>query len=201
MKKLLLLTTLLLSAGNAAAQNWSDLLTKIGTALADKATDGGLTRLAIVGEWDYTAPGVRFEGEDLTSEIGAAALESTAAAKLESAYKLVGIRPGACEFTFEREGGFTATLGTHKLSGTYEFEPATHALTLHFAKGKYNLGTLPGHAFVSGTELQIVFPVNGLVRLFTALGSKISSLATVAELLGKYENVYVGFRFARQAGQ
>ena len=58
-----------------------------------------------------------------------------------------------------------------------------------------------GHAFVSGTELQIVFPVNGLVRLFTALGSKISSLATVAELLGKYENVYVGFRFARQAGQ
>lgn len=201
MKKLLLLTALLLAAGNAAAQNWSDLLTKIGTALADKASDGELTRLAIVGEWDYTAPGVRFEGEDLTSELGAAALETTVAAKLETAYKLVGIRPGACEFAFEREGAFTAALGTHKLSGTYEFEPATHALTLRFAKGKYNLGTLSGHAFIAGTELQIVFPVTGLVRLMTTLGSKISSLATVAELLGKYENVYIGFRFARQAAQ
>ena len=49
MKKLLLLAILWLSAGTATAQNWSDILTKIGTALADKATDGQLTRYAIVG--------------------------------------------------------------------------------------------------------------------------------------------------------
>ena len=54
MKKLLLLSSVLwLSAETAAAQNWSDLLTKIGTALADKATEGELTRLAIVGDWNY----------------------------------------------------------------------------------------------------------------------------------------------------
>lgn len=201
MKKLLLLLLLTLSAGSAAAQNWSDLLTKIGTALADKATDGQLTRMAIVGRWCYTAPGVRFEGEDLTSELGAAAIESTVASKLETAYKLVGIRPGACEFTFEDGGSFTAVFGSHELSGTYEFEPSTHAMTLRFAKGQYNLGTLSGHAFVSGTELQLVFPVTKLVQLISALGSKISSLSTVAELLNKYENVYVGFRFARQTAQ
>ena len=75
MKKLLLLAILWLSAGTATAQNWSDILTKIGTALADKATDGQLTRYAIVGQWCYTAPGVRFESEDLGGEIGGAALE------------------------------------------------------------------------------------------------------------------------------
>lgn len=198
MKKLLLLALLGLWVGHAAAQNWSDLLTKIGTAIADKATDGELTRRAIVGTWCYTAPGVRFESESLTGEVGAAALESAVAGKLETAYKLAGIRPGACEFVFEEEGAFTAAFGTHKLSGTYEFEPADHAVTLHFAQGKYNIGTLGGHAFISGTELQLVFPVTGLVRLVTALGSKVSSLATVAELLNKYENVYIGFQFAQQ---
>ncbi|MDE6507942.1 MAG: DUF4923 family protein [Alistipes sp.] len=197
MKKLILLLALTLSVGSSAAQNWSDLLTKIGSAIADKVTDGELTRLAIVGEWNYTAPGVRFEGEDLATTLSGAALESTVASKLETAYKLVGIRPGACAFTFAKDNTFTAVVGSHKLSGTYEFEPDTHAMTLHFAKGQYGLGTLSGHAFVSGTELQLVFPVTGLVRFVTALGSKISSLASGAELLAKYENVYLGFQFAK----
>ncbi|MDE5623161.1 MAG: DUF4923 family protein [Alistipes sp.] len=197
MKKLILLLALTLSVGSATAQNWSDLLTKIGSAITDKVTDGELTRLAIVGEWEYTAPGVRFEGEDLATTLSGAALESTVASKLETAYKLVGIRPGACAFTFAKDNTFTAVVGSHKLSGTYEFEPDTHVMTLHFAKGQYDLGTLSGHAFVSGTELQLVFPVTGLVRFVTALGSKISSLASVAELLAKYENVYLGFQFAK----
>lgn len=198
MKKLLLLSSLLwLSAETAAAQNWSDLLTKIGTALADKATEGELTRLAIVGAWNYTAPGVRFESEDLAASLGGTALESAVSAKLETAYKLVGIRPGACAFVFGKDNAFTATVGSHTLSGTYEFGPETHAMTLHFAKGQYDLGTLCGHAFVSGSELQLVFPVTTLVRFITALGDKIPSLASVTALLAKYENVYLGFQFAR----
>lgn len=196
MKKLLLLT-LLLPATDAAAQNWSDLLTKIASAVVDKATDGELTRYAIVGTWNYTAPGVRFEGEDFASDLGAAALESTVASKLETAYRLAGIRPGACSFTFEKEEAFTAVLGTHALSGTYSFDPQTHAIELRFAKGKLNLGTLSGHAFISGTELQLVFPITKLVDMIATLGSKISSLSAVADLLNKYENVYLGFQFAK----
>lgn len=198
MKKLLLLSAVLwLSAETAAAQNWSDLLTKIGTALADKVTEGELTRLAIVGDWNYTAPGIRFESEDLAGSLGGTALETTISSKLETAYKLVGLRPGACRFTFGKDNAFSATVGSHTLSGTYEFEPQTHAMTLDFAKGQYNLGTLCGHAFVSGSELQLVFPVTALVRFITALGSKIPSLASVTALLAKYENVYLGFQFAR----
>lgn len=197
MKKLLLLTLLLFPALDAAAQNWSDLLTKIGGALVDKATNGELTRYVIVGDWNYKAPGVRFEGDDPAGQLGAAAVESTVSSKLEAAYKLAGIRPGACSFSFAKEETFTAVLGSHTLSGTYTFDPQTHAIELRFAKGKIDLGTLSGHAFISGTELQLVFPVTKLVRMISALGSKISSLATVADLLNKYENVYIGFQFDR----
>ncbi len=197
MKRLLLLTLLLLPASRVAAQSWKDLLTKIVTTVADQATDGQLTRYALVGSWNYTAPGVQFEGEDTLGDLSGAALESTVAEKLEKAYQLVGIRPGACNFAFEKDDTFTATFGTQQLGGTYEFDPATHAITLRFAKGKFDLGAVPGHAYLSGRELQIVFPITQLVRIVTALGNKISSLSALSNLLEKYENVYLGFQFEK----
>ncbi len=198
MKRPLLLLAALLLAGSAAAQDWQELLKKAATAAIDKATDGKLTQYAIVGTWGYTGPGVKFESDDWTSEIGGTALEPAIISKLESAYALVGIKPGACSFTFEREGAFTASLGSHNLSGTYEFDASTHVITLHFAKGKYDLGSVPGHAYISGEAFQLVFPVNRLVAMIKTLGNKVSKLAALSNLLEKYDNVYIGFRFDKQ---
>lgn len=197
MKKLFALALLLLAAGRADAQSWKDLLTKIAATAADDLTDGQLTRYALVGTWNYTAPGVKFESEDLAAELGGAALETTVAEKLEKAYLLAGIQAGSCTFTFDREDAFTMQVGTRQLHGTYEFDASTHGIVLCFTQGKYALGRVPGHAYLSGTELQLVFPVTRLVDMVTALGKKIPSLATVAKLVERYENVYIGFRFAK----
>ena len=199
MKKILLsAAALLLLAGTASAQDWKEALKKAATAAADKATDGKLTQYALAGTWNYTGPGVKFEGEDLASELGGAALESSVVKQLTKAYALAGIKPGAGTFTFERDSdAFSATLGRHNLTGTYEYEAATHVVTLHFAKGKINLGSVPGHAYISGTELVLVFPVTRLVEMMTTLGSKISSLSTAAALLSKYKDVYVGFAISK----
>lgn len=198
MKRPLLLLALLLVAGDAAAQDWKELLKKTATTAIDKATDGQLTRHAIVGAWDYTAPGVKFEGEDWASELSGTALEPAVASKLETVYALAGIKPGTCKFTFDDAGSLTALFGTRTLTGTYEFDAPTHRVLLHFAKGKYDLGTVEGHACISGSELQLVFPVTKLAEMISALGSKIPSLASLCKLLDKYENVYIGFAFAKQ---
>lgn len=196
-KRIFFFAAALLLAAGADAQEWKDALKKAAASAVDKATDGKLTRYALVGEWKYTGPGIKFEGGDIASELGGAAIESTIAPKLEKAYLLAGIKPGACTFSFDREGAFTALVGKRTLSGTYEFDASTHVVTLHFAKGKYDLGTMPGHAYISGDGLQLVFPVTKLVNLVTTLGSKISSLSTVTALLKKYENVYLGFEFGK----
>ena len=199
MKKLLLsLLTLILAGGTAPAQDWKEALKKAATAAADKATDGRLTQYALAGTWNYTGPGVRFEGNDLASEVGGAALETAVVKQLEKAYAKAGIKPGAGTFTFSKDDDtFSATLGTHTLSGTYEYDAPTHIVTLHFAKGKFNLGSVPGHAYISGQELVLVFPVTKLVEVVTALGSKVSYFSTAASLLSKYKDVYVGFAFSR----
>ena len=101
-------------------------------------------------------------------------------------------------FTFGKDDdAFTATLGSHTLSGTYEYDAPTHVVTLHFAKGKLNLGSVPGHAYISGQELVLIFPVTRLVEVVTALGSKVSYFSTATTLLSKYKNVYVGFAFSK----
>lgn len=198
MKKLLFTAVVLLVAASAAAQDWKDALKKIATTAVDEATDGKLTEFALSGTWNYTGPGVKFEGEDITSQLGGAALEATVTGQLEKAYALIGLQPGAGSFTFEQsEKNFTAQLGSRELSGTYDYDASTHVVTLHFAKGKFNLGSVEGHAYVSGTDLQLVFPITKLVDLVTELGSNISALSTVSKLLEKYENVYLGFAFSK----
>lgn len=198
MKRLLIAAILLLTAPAAATQDWKDALKKIATTAVDEATDGKLTQYALAGTWNYTGPGVKFEGGDIALELGGAALESTVEQQLEKAYALAGIESGAGSFTFgQSDGTFTALLGRHELAGTYEYDAATHVITLRFAAGKLNLGAFDGHAYVSGTDLLLVFPVTKLVDLATELGSRISSLSTVTALLQKYENVYLGFAFRK----
>ena len=133
MKKLLLFTAslLLLGGTTSSAQDWKEALKKAATAAADKATDGKLTQYALAGTWNYTGPGVKFEGGDIASEVGGAALETAVVKQLEKAYAKAGIRPGAGTFTFGKDDdAFTATLGSHTLSGTYEYDAPTHVVTL-----------------------------------------------------------------------
>ena len=144
LKRILILVTLLAIGSTAAAQDWKEALKKAATAAADKATDGKLTQYALAGTWNYTGPGVKFEGGDIASEVGGAALEATVVKQLEKAYAKAGIRPGAGTFTFGKDDDtFTATLGSHTLSGTYEYDAPPHVVTLHFARANSTWDRFP----------------------------------------------------------
>lgn len=156
MKKLLILAVLLIGCSTLQAQDWKDALSKAATSAADKVTGGKLTQMAITGRWEYSGPGVKFESDDTLSELGGSALSSSVEKKLDPVYQLAGIKPGACHFTFDTDGAFEALLGTHSLNGTYEFNPETHAITLHFSKAPGKLGSLTGHAYLSGSQMQLV---------------------------------------------
>lgn len=122
---------LLLAGGTAAAQNWQEALKQAATAVGDKATDGKLTQYALPGTWTYSAPGVRFEGEDAAADLGAALLVPAISEQLAKLYLAAGIQPGSSTVTFDREGGFTAAFGKQKLTGSYEYD----------ARSPHRLGT------------------------------------------------------------
>lgn len=205
MKKILFaMVTLVATISTASAQSWGDLLKQVAgsaiTEIADQVTNGALSDAALNGTWSYKQPAVKFEGDNLLSTLGGSAIESSVTTRLEKAYTFIGIKEGAATFTFNEDNTFTASLGLAKnLSGTYEFNTETHQITLQFSNTGLlkNFGTMSGYAYISGKELKLVFPVTKLVNMIRTLGSKISYLNTITTLLENYENVYLGFGFAK----
>lgn len=199
MKRLFISLIALFALSSADAQNL-DALKKVATEavteVVDNATDGALTQLAIIGTWSYTAPAVKLDGEDTLTSLSGSALSATLGKKLESAFTKVGITADACSVTFNSDGTFTMPIKNRNLTGTYTYNSEDHSLIMVI--GQIKSIEMKGYAFINGTTgLQLVFPVNKLTSFLTSLGSSISSLTTLTALVKQYENIYLGFEFAK----
>lgn len=86
----------LLCSSAASAQGWLDAMKRVATDAIDQATGGKLTEKAIVGTWNYSAPGVKINSSDMLANVGGTVMESTVSEKLKGIYEKVGIVPGAC---------------------------------------------------------------------------------------------------------
>lgn len=199
MKRVLILTlaALSLACGEASAQNWLEALKSAASTAIDKVTGGKLTEKGIVGTWKYTQPGVKFSSENTLSELAASAATSTMQEKLATYYNLVGIKSGACSFTFNSDGTFTSKFGQKTANGTYTFDSSTYKLSLKYNTELLKLGAIPAYAYMNGTNLQIVFPMDKLLSILTSLGSNIDSLSAITSLLEKYDSMKIGFEFAK----
>ena len=199
MKRLFISLIALFALSSADAQIL-DALKKVATEavteVVDNATDGALTQLAIIGTWSYTAPAVKLDGEDTLTSLSGSALSATLGKKLESAFTKVGITSDACSVTFNSDGTFTMPIKNRNLTGTYTYNSEDHSLIMVI--GQIKSIEMKGYAFINGTTgLQLVFPVNKLTSFLTSLGSSISSLTTITALVKQYENIYLGFEFAK----
>lgn len=177
----------------ASAQSWLDAVKKVAADVVDEATGGKLTEAAIVATWEYKAPAVRLDGDDALGSVSGALAGSAVDSKMKSAFETVGIKEGFCSITFEKDGTFTMPVKSKKISGTYVFDPSDHSIKLDTGK----MGAFTGYAYISGLDLQIVFPADKLVGFVSLLGSKVSALSSVTALLSRYENAYMGFAFSR----
>ena len=200
MKRILLLAALLvMTGGTLRAQNWQELLKQTATSLGDRATEGKLTQYALPGSWSYTAPGVRFEGESAASDPGAALIASMVKEQLAKVYEKLGIQAGSSTVTFDNKGNFTVTVGEQKASGSYEYDAATHTISVRPSDEKLaKIEAVAGRAYLSGSELQLLFPITRLLELAQSVSSQASSLEAVSTLLSSYKDLYIGFAFERK---
>ena len=199
MKRVFILTIapLAFTCSEVSAQSWLDALKSAASTAIDKVTGGKLTEKGIVGTWNYKQPGVKLSSDNTLSELAASAATATMQGKLETYYTKVGIKAGACSFTFNSDGTFSSKFGQKTASGTYTFDASTYKLSLKYNSGLLNLGAIPAYAYMNGTNLQIVFPMDKLLTILTSLGSSIDSLSTITSLLKQYDSVKIGFEFTK----
>lgn len=198
MKRFLFLTfALLMSYNQSSAQSWLDALKGVATSAIEEIAGGEITAMRIVGTWQYTQPGIKLSSEDSLSELTAAAATASIQKQLDTYYQKVGIKQGACSFSFNDDGTFSSQFGQRTLSGTYTFDTESFQLSLHFENGLFKLGTIPAYAYMNGENLQVVFPVDKLVNMLVAFGSKSSRLAPITSLIQKYDSIKLGFEFTK----
>ena len=200
MKKFLIfaVAALTLTTTNVQAQNWLNALKSAATSAIDKVTGGKLTANAIYGTWSYNQPGIKLSSStNALSDITASAATSTLQTKMATYYEKVGIKAGACSFVFNQDCTFTSTFGQKSSGGTFTFNAETNQITLKYDNGLLALGAINAYAYLNGSNLQLLFPMDKLLTLLTSLGSASSQLSTITSLLDNYDSVKIGFEFSK----
>ena len=200
MKKFLILAVaaLTLTTTSAQAQNWLNALKNAATTAIDKVTGGKLTANALYNTWSYNQPGIKLSSStNALSDITASAATSTLQTKMATYYEKVGIKPGACSFVFNEDGTFTSTFGQKTSGGTFTFNAETNQITLKYDNGLLALGAINAYAYINGSNLQLLFPMDKLLTLLTTLGSASSQLSTITSLIDNYDSVKIGFEFSK----
>ena len=200
MKKFLILAVaaLTLTTTSAQAQNWLNALKSAATTAIDKVTGGKLTANALYNTWSYNQPGIKLSSStNALSDIAGSAATSTLQAKMATYYEKVGIKPGACSFVFKEDGTFTSTFGQKTSGGTFTFNAETNQIMLKYDNGLLALGAINAYAYINGSNLQLLFPMDKLLTLLTSLGSASNQLSTITSLLDNYDSVKIGFEFSK----
>ena len=200
MKRIIILAiaAITLTTTNVQAQNWLNALKGVATSAIDKVTGGKLTANALYGTWSYNQPGIKLSSStNALSDLTATAATSTLQTKMATYYEKVGIKAGACSFTFNEDGTFSSTFGQKTATGTFTFNAETNQLALKYDSSLLALGAINAYAYINGANLQLLFPMDKLLTLLTSLGSASSQLSTITTMLKSYDSGKSGLECSR----
>ena len=157
MKRIIILAiaAITLTTTNVQAQNWLNALKGVATSAIDKVTGGKLTANALYGSWSYNQPGIKLSSStNALSDLTATVATSTLQTKMATYYEKVGIKAGACSFTFNQDGTFTSTFGQKTATGTFTFNAETNQLALKYDSSLLALVCLGSKKFLGAYDVQ-----------------------------------------------
>lgn len=168
----------------------SNILSNIISTFAS----GLLTNQAtITGTWNYEQPCVQFESENLLAKAGGTVAAASVQNKLATLYQMVGIKKGACTFTFNNDNTCTYTIAGRTSHGTYTFDATNKTITITTALGL----KVTAYVSVSIGKMGLTFDATKLLSLVTAVSGNVSSLGGLSSIIGNYNGMKVGFEFSK----
>lgn len=182
------------SSSTSSSSSSSSVLTSILSAVLGSSST--LSEEDLVGTWNYTGTDCVFESESLLlsagGEVAAAQLEE----QLDTYLAKVGIKEGACSYTFDADGNFSSVIGGKTLSGTYTLNADENTMKLSYMKGVVSTTV---HVAKSGSTLSILYESDKLLTIVKAASSLTgnSTLSTLSSLLDNYDGLLVGLEMTK----
>lgn len=186
------LNTELQNSGDTS--NTTNMITSV---LGAVTTSSAVTASEMAGTWSYNGSKCYFESENILAQLGGQAAVGTIEKNINTQIEKVGIKKGACTFTFNN-GQFSAVIGSKKISGTYKLDEANGKLTLSTA---YGFGNITCNVSRNGnTTLNLLFPADKLLQMAQLVGTLTggTSLSALSSLLGNYNGMQVGLQLYKQ---
>ena len=195
---ILIACLMILISGSMKAQSISigDILNgKTLSGIADAVTGTSTAALDITGNWKYKGTSCALQSEDVVKKIGAAVATSALEKKMNAQCAKVGIKAGACNFTFNTDGSFITTVGKKNYSGTYTFDKSNGSMVLSYLQ----LMNLNATVATSGSDISLLFEANKLLKLISYLSktSTKSSIKTISSMLNQYDGAKIGFKLGK----
>lgn len=157
-----------------------------------------INETSLAGTWKYSSPEVRFESESALAQAGGAVAANTIESKLAEVYSKVGIKSGACSFTFNADKTCSITLGSQTINGTYTINSSTHELNITSNTG---LIKLSGTAYLSVNTLTLLFDADKLMKIMqtvaTVTGGASSTISTLSTMLNNYDGALIGMNLKK----
>lgn len=186
--------------GNGEGSN-STALSGIQGLVEGLISKSNLTEEDLVGDWQYAAPAVAFQSDNLLQKAGGAAAAGVIEEKLTPYYAKVGITNLTASFSADKT--FKFKINRITLTGTFEKDTNSETGDFIFtfkAGGKLPLGNFKTHVEkVGNSKLSLTFDASKLISLVNTIASVSgrSSLKTVATMLNSYDGLNCGFELSK----
>lgn len=155
-----------------------------------------LTEKSIVGTWNYTGAECVFQSENLLAQVGGELASSKLESEVNEKLALIGIKPGACSYTFNEDKTYTANLGGRTIQGTYKFDVEKKTLQMTYLAG---LATSTTRVAMKNGKLSLLYESTKLMKLVKGIAalSNRQSLKAADKLLDQYQGMYIGMQLEK----
>lgn len=180
--------------GNAMAQIGTGVVSNLLSSLLGASAT--LNDQAIVGTWTYTGSDVAFESENLLAQVGGEMASGALKNQINTGLQKVGIKPGACSFTFRADHTYTATVAGKTLSGQWALDPANKQIQLTLLMG---LGQIAPKIAYNGGTLSLLMESSKVLTLAQGLGAMTNNktVQSLSSLMGNYKGMYIGLQLQK----
>ena len=155
-----------------------------------------LTQNDLIGTWKYQSPDCVFESENFLAKAGGAVASQKIENQLSTQLAKVGIKSGACSFTFNKDNTYSAVIGGRTITGNYTFDAKKKTIKMTYLAG---LGSMTPRIVKNGNTISLLYESDKLLKLVST-ASKLSSSAsikTLSSLLGNYDGLYIGMKLKK----
>ncbi len=159
-------------------------------------SSSSLSQSDILGTWSYTGSDCVFESENFLMKAGGEVAASKIESQMNSSLEKIGIKQGACSFTFNSDNTYTATIGGRTISGSYSLDTANKKITMTYLAG---IGKMTPHIAKSGNKLSLLIESDKLLTLAKGASalSNGTAMKTVSSLLSSYDGMLVGLQLKK----